>query len=122
MSAPLRARPTVYRGIAMRSRLEAHFAAALDRVADRGEWSYEPRAYADETGQYLPDFELCDSRHFVEVKPTRERALEAIDRARIVFASEPDAIVWIVWPVSTPDGDWRSIEVSSSGWHERTSV
>jgi len=120
MSAPLKARPTVYRGIAMRSRLEAHFAAALDSVADRDEWSYEPRAYADATGQYLPDFELCDSRFFIEVKPTREHALRAVDRARIVFSSEPDAIVSIVWPAA--DGGWDSISVTPEGWREGTSV
>lgn len=112
----LKARPTVYRGIAMRSRLEAHFAAALDRVADRSEWSYEPRAYADETGQYLPDFELCDSRFFVEVKPTREHALRVIDRVRVLFSSEPDAMVVIVWPAA--DGGWDGIDVTSEGWRD----
>jgi hypothetical protein len=38
----------------MRSRLEAKVAATLDATYP-GEWEYEPRAFANEKGQYLPD-------------------------------------------------------------------
>ena len=51
-------RPTVYKGIQMRSRLEAGFAAWLDGRFIK--WHYEPCAFADERGQYLPDFELLE--------------------------------------------------------------
>ena len=69
------ARPTVYNGIQMRSRLEATYAARLDRAGLT--WSYEPRAYgAKGRRQYLPDFEVTfrGTTMFVEVRPTIARA------------------------------------------------
>jgi hypothetical protein len=51
-----RPRPTVYKGVRMRSRLEASVAAFLDR--EDLPWTYEPSAFADERGQYLPDFRV----------------------------------------------------------------
>lgn len=109
----------------MRSRLEARYAAAIGATG----WQYEPRAYANQDGQYLPDFELVDLDgktsfgHFVEVKPTRELALKAIGRARIIFSSLPDALIWITWPRSafgkgkeTMREDWDFIELDRHGW------
>jgi hypothetical protein len=52
----IKARPTIYKGIQMRSRLEAAYAQHLD--ADNYPWEYEPECFADETGQYLPDFRI----------------------------------------------------------------
>lgn len=70
----LQARPTIYNGVQMRSRLEAGFAAWLDRWDVN--WTYEPQVFANATGQYLPDFKIdrirvlgCDSTLYVEVKP-----------------------------------------------------
>lgn len=110
--AALRARPTVYRGTLMRSRLEATFAANLDRYALS--WQYEPCAYADATGQYLPDFEVQHDgfRWFVEVKPLPSLALndwdefdrqmatiDAIaDRLHIVRSSIPAAVLAVASP------------------------
>lgn len=115
-----KARPTVYCGIPMRSRLEARYAAFL---GDRSGWAYEPRAYADEHGQYLPDFQLLgdddDPPAFVEVKPTREAALGDIDRVRPIFASEPEAWIDITWPSLTRDG-WDAISVHVGGWIDYT--
>ena len=54
-------RPTVYRGVQMRSRLEARYAAAMDYLG--WEWIYEPGAFASQDGQYLPDFKV-NSRTF----------------------------------------------------------
>lgn len=71
MSTPLKARPTVYNGIKMRSRLEAGFAAWLD--AEHFEWEYEPCAFATEDGQYLPDFRL------------REVSVTWVDAPQIVY-------------------------------------
>ena len=51
-----KARPTIYKGIHMRSRLEATFAQHLDHSDCGRHWRYEPECFADETGQYLPDF------------------------------------------------------------------
>jgi hypothetical protein len=45
----LTARPTTNRGVQMRSRLEARYAAWLDRHGFT--WEYEPRCYATEAGQ-----------------------------------------------------------------------
>lgn len=50
----IKARPTVYRGIQMRSRLEAKAARAFDRVG--AWWLYEPLCYANARTEYLPDF------------------------------------------------------------------
>lgn len=70
-----KARPTMYGGHRMRSRLEAGFAAWLDQWGIK--WEYEPEAYAAAgLGQYLPDFRLINLRTnfrrvdaLVEVKP-----------------------------------------------------
>jgi hypothetical protein len=76
MTAPKTGRKTVYNGIGMRSRLEAGFAAWLDK--HKFEWEYEPHAFASENGQYLPDFRLdnvqvagaAPTRVWLEVKPS----------------------------------------------------
>jgi hypothetical protein len=62
-------RPTLYRGILMRSRLEADFAAHLDQAGT--EWEYEPVCFAGPGGQWLPDFGVIEAGrvHYVEVKP-----------------------------------------------------
>lgn len=60
-------RPTTYKGIAMRSRLEAAWAEQFDAWGQA--WQYEPQCYASEEGQYLPDFLLTPGSVFVEVKP-----------------------------------------------------
>lgn len=85
----LKARPTTYRGIQMRSRLEARFAAGLDSLGAR--WVYEPRAFADGHAQYLPDFQI-GGHTFIEVKPTVEHAIDALGKGDVIFASVPDAV------------------------------
>lgn len=106
----IEARPTTYNGIEMRSRLEASFAAWLDR--NHMEWKYEGRAWASEHGQCLPDFELFnlptsmllgehdrrDSRHFVEIKPKLAMVNEAVRRHSVLWRSEPDALISVVVP------------------------
>lgn len=113
-------RPTIYKGIQMRSRLEAGFAAWLD--GRHIKWQYEPCAFADEKGQYLPDFELLEfditslkgdmGRVFIEVKPdgfmdessaNYERDKKIIDRqADILHASDPQALFFL----AKPSGVW----------------
>lgn len=72
------ARPTVYKGIKMRSRLEAGFARWLDSWPFL-RWQYEPCAFGSTKGQYLPDFVAegfrCAwqdgiHRFYFEVKPS----------------------------------------------------
>lgn len=116
----LTARPTTYKGIQMRSRLEALFAAELDALG--AEWVYEPRAYAGDGGQYLPDFQILTSPqqqpytrpYFIEVRPTVEGAFRAMPQMQVILESLPDAILHVVvWPddlswVRHQDGTWRS--------------
>lgn len=105
----LTARPTVYKGILMRSRLEATFAAMMDE--NEAAWAYEPKCFADETGQYLPDFSEWDPDHpelqhsYIEVKPFAPPGPEtdAIKRRmEIIWSSEPIAALTI-W---TPTYSW----------------
>lgn len=115
------ARPTTYRGIEMRSRLEARVAAWLD--GGDVEWSYEPRAYASRAGQYLPDFVFIweGTRYVIEARPTLERAYLAMPRMQIVWESDPDAVLMvlvgdgIVLAAHPRDRQWRVI---STSWEE----
>lgn len=86
------ARPTTYNGIRMRSRLEARFAAFLDRT--RWDWDYEPRAFASESGQYLPDFVLnLPLPVYLEVRGQEPDMAAALERMRIIHKSEPKALL-----------------------------
>jgi hypothetical protein len=99
------ARPTTYAGIEIRSRLEAHYAAFLDATGRT--WTYEPRAFANKRGQYLPDFRVDYGPSappvFVEVKPTLAKAYAAAERMQIIWDSHPNALLAIV--VDTPQGE-----------------
>jgi hypothetical protein len=100
----IKARPTTYNGIKMRSRLEAGFAAWLDQKGFL--WEYEPGAFASEQGQYLPDFCIRElvahgvqmERAYVEVKPNRDDVHAVADRMRIIHESDPTALLLLAWP------------------------
>jgi len=102
MPTTWRARPTTYRGIPMRSRLEARFAALLDDAG--AQWQYEPNAFGGRAGQYLPDFlihALFDAEPlpfpiYIEVKPTLEKAYEAMRRMPIIWESDEGARLLVV--------------------------
>lgn len=103
MTTKLAPRPTAYKGVQMRSRLEAGFAAWLDRW--HFDWTYEPRAYASELGQYLPDFELsavstlgAQYTVFIEVKPKSPDYGLLYRQCRIIRATEPRALLLAMWP------------------------
>lgn len=113
----MQARKTVYKGVEMRSRLEAGYAAWLDRW--KFEWEYEPCVFAGEHGQYLPDFRLrgvmlsWSDRPvtvYVEVKPEpflyeNKDAVEALSRkVSIVRLSDADSIALLQAPMETPVG------------------
>lgn len=94
---------TTYKGVKMRSRLEASFAAHLDSLDVT--WAYEPRCYADETGQYLPDFQVTKDDLpplFYEVKPPTADHGKALSRMHIIRASLPLASLLVVIPYGTP--------------------
>lgn len=87
------ARPTVFRGVTFRSRLEARFAWHLEASGER--WVYEPRPYGGPGEGYLPDFELLGHRQptFIEVKPTIAEVREACRRMRVIWEAHPDALL-----------------------------
>jgi hypothetical protein len=137
----IKARPTVYRGIEMRSRLEADFAAWLDRKGRR--WVYEPQCFAGPKGQYLPDFRTpiiqpsddpADDYGtvYIEVKPfipDEDNAVidEVLTRMETILLSEHDA--WLelhYWTYGaertplkfyrvSPDGVWWEHWADDSG-------
>lgn len=105
-----KARPTVYKGVQMRSRLEAGFAVWLDKVNLR--WEYEPTAFASPEGQYLPDFRVLGlpiigavADAYFEVKPhpqptPRHYASTLEKQLSVIWDSEPDALIFNVYPVN----------------------
>jgi hypothetical protein len=100
MSQTIKARPTVYEGIKMRSRLEAAFAQWLDANNPVG-WEYEPSAYGSVSGQYLPDFVVpgtYPNYQFFEVKPNIDDGVfdDALSRMHIILASQPNADLFVV--------------------------
>jgi len=105
-------RPTLYRAIQMRSRLEASWAAYLDDL--RLAWAYEPVCFASATGQYLPDFRLVyeNTTYYVEIKGVFGDTEALRRRMEIVWASEPTAyLVALEGPPRTPgtpedQGEW----------------
>lgn len=125
-------RPTYYRGILMRSRLEATVAEWLD--ARMVKWEYEPARHSGPGGTYLPDFRLPDVHIdgtpqvlHLEVKPLRldrqppgewvgpllksmEWIWQAEPQARLAVTSPHDDTYWrlpITW--QTPGG-WKLID------------
>lgn len=95
------ARPTMYAGTLMRSRLEASFAQDMDKR--RWNWEYEPICFAGANGQYLPDFRiLFDDRpgsgFYVEVKPTVELAWDARTRMLPIRDTYSEAALIVVAP------------------------
>lgn len=116
----IQARPTLYKGIQMRSRLEADFAGALDR--DGYKWEYEPTCFAGPDGQWLPDF-YCDEIGdgvYIEVKPASLATFDTFDtpamsevinrvdkvlrKMSVAWLSKPAAYVELIfWTYGLPD-------------------
>ncbi len=92
-----KSRPTIYNGIQMRSRLEATFAQHCD--ATGASWVYEPVCFADERGQYLPDFRLdiATERIYIEIKPTETVAAAALESMKRIWSSEPTAHLAVMY-------------------------
>jgi hypothetical protein len=105
--------PTEYRGIHMRSKLEAAFARHLDRLGV--DWTYEPELFGRRGEGYLPDFRLIDARGgscYVELKPTIEQAEAAQMRMEIIWQSHPEAVLLAV---SAEESRWYAC-VRGGGW------
>jgi hypothetical protein len=89
-------RPAEYRGVSMRSQLEADFAHWLDSKQVR--WDYEPEYFGGPGEGYLPDFRIVrdDSATYVEVKPTIAEVPRAQERLELVWQRHPDATLLVV--------------------------
>ena len=105
-------RPTIYKGVKMRSRLEARWAAYFDAVEPY--WKYEPNAFANEKGQYLPDFLVSYKDPaisgvpfpdaYYEVKGVVPSNLDAVmERMEIIFDSDSEAALFLV--IGVPQDD-----------------
>lgn len=118
---PVWGRPTVYKGIRMRSRLEAKWAADFDSDASESDcwlqgWDYEPCAFADEVDQYLPDFRLhfkAEGTEWVEyreVKGALADPISVMERMEIILRSEPRAHLSITTgPPDDPSHWWETV-------------
>lgn len=113
VTAIIKARPTIYNGVKMRSRLEADYAAWLDFTGLRSK--YEPECFASGDGQWLPDFgsSLKDDGPFTiytEVKPVGpltdwitgsvgwvEHADAVLRQMTVAWTSRPDAALDLVF-------------------------
>lgn len=106
----IQARTTMYKGIRMRSRLEADFAGFLDRSG--AEWEYEPLCFAGPDGQWLPDFRVTynEDRIYFEIKP--ESLLEGdvdavLTQMTVAWLTEPGAILQLmVWVYDDPSSSY----------------
>ena len=136
-----KSRPTLYQGIRMRSRLEADYAAALDRSGTR--WEYEPECFAGEEGQWLPDFRgwLDDNppdctEFLVEVKPAGmldqragedlfdviARVDQILHRMTVAWLSAPDVtleLVFWTYGAGMPDLAVIANQRNRCGWQAR---
>jgi hypothetical protein len=90
-----KARPTTYKDIEFRSRLEVRFAWHLDGLGEK--WAYEPRVYGPKGRGYLPDFQILGAVHptFIEVKPTIAQAEAAKAKVSVIWETHPDALILI---------------------------
>lgn len=90
-----KARPSVYKGVAFRSRLEVRFAFHLDLLGET--WVYEPRVYGPKGRGYLPDFEIIGATRptFIELKPTRKQAEAAKAKVAVIWETHPGALIII---------------------------
>lgn len=109
----IKARTTMYKGIKMRSRLEADFAAFLDR--NTPDWDYEPICFAGPDGQWLPDFRVThNGQHiYFEIKPRALLEDEGADldplleQMSVMWLTEPDAILQLTfWTYGEPQGSY----------------
>lgn len=125
--AEIKARPTVYEGIQMRSRLEADYAAHLDGLDFP--WEYEPKCFGARDGQWLPDFQTSGGDRlpgnlatYIEIKSahlfaqqSNERASEAVARIdgylnkmAVAWSTDPDAFLELIfWKYKAEEPVWE---------------
>ena len=112
MPGGLRAIETEYRGFRFRSRTEARYAVLFDAAGIN--WQYEAEGFHLNGARYLPDFFLPELKTYVEVKPTREAAEQAVPLLlALKEASGCDAMFGIGSPtIGPPDNFFRCAKLS----------
>jgi hypothetical protein len=91
--------PTNYRGVQMRSRLEARWALFMDRL--RVEWVYEPELFSLPVGGYLPDFWLPRLDTYLEIKPHRPWWLET-EKCSLLADTTRKRVILLAGPCELP--------------------
>jgi len=104
-------KPCVYKGIEMRSRLEAKIANFFDMLGIA--WQYEPMSFLLSNGDwFLPDFLLPELKTWAEVKGE----ILDFDHSRLLkFVSETKNEILII---SKEEGYWHSCDRGSDGTKE----
>lgn len=115
--------PTIYKGYAMRSRLEARWARFFDILGVS--WEYEVEGFdLDKDGLYLPDFYFPQWKCWVEIKPATNsqddlklwwRKCDAVARGTKQNALLISGTPWpdeyrIFYDENFDDNDWRDID------------
>lgn len=131
MKKNYRTKKAVYKGIEMKSNLEARTAMSFDRLGL--EWEYEPKTFWSDAyagGRYTPDFYLPQLDCWVEVAGKwderhksnaeafwREQRPDANDEAFITGDDVPDGDVWPLLVCVNGDGD-TSLDGRRFRWGE----
>lgn len=115
----IEAKPTVWRGIEMRSGLEARWAEHLDRIGVA--WEYEPQVFWLGSGKkrtgYLPDFRLTrladtwlevKGGHMIGIEKTRNLAAQLGPKGLVLVGTG----VGVAWR-ALPSGGASALEI---GW------
>lgn len=107
MTKRIKAIPTTYKGIEFRSKLEAKYAQALDRLSIV--WEYEGHGFVFDDGTcYAPDFYMPEIDTYLEVKGVMD---EASKHKIELLADEGKRVV-----VGNPDGSLQYINNDEDSW------
>lgn len=109
----IRARPTIYKNIKMRSVLESRWAEWFDFQSLL--WKFEPKTFKMGGVGYKPDFLLLPPvpDHWVEVKPFDPKKIEILKAAWLSAVSHP------VLVCCAPPGDGAHIFLYEKGYLKR---
>ena len=113
-ATPLRAIETQYRGYRFRSRTEARYAVLFDAAGIV--WQYEVEGFHLNGARYLPDFFLPELKTYIEVKPTKEAALQGASLLlALKEASGCDVLFAIGSPTTEPPDNFFRYMKRSDG-------
>lgn len=113
MKYSIKAKPTMYRGVLFRSRLEAKWAAFFDNVG--WHWGYEPCEF----NGWFPDFAIYGSEGhiiYVEVKPICEFCKETTDKIDASGCVSDVILLGQICPIPNSDGISFTNNTVQLGW------